>query len=357
MATTYKSFLASDIATTRTLLNESIPLTGALISGTYADQNIKNMASGIYQSIYDYPYLSSSANYIMDIYAGYSNSSPLSSSSNVQNEKKINIYNQMAQVLMGNDHTGSIVEFDEDGNILAGGTKIREAIFINFARLLVKDEIRKGSFTMSFGTAATQALPFAGTSRITITDSGAQNDFKVNSPVGEYGILSASSGEAAGSTSGLCGLIFYQAGIAVLTASIFMTQPTGKIASSVGMTPLGRVGGGTMQQTLTGSSITGSADAVRNRIYNIAFSNTTELNSTIYFCRVNHNEFNYSSNPTYLTGSRIRVKQNSSDQPMAYISTIGLYSSDNALLAVAKVSEPLKKTTDTDITLRVRTDW
>jgi hypothetical protein len=81
------------------------------------------------------------------------------------------------------------------------------------------------------------------------------------------------------------------------------------------------------------------------------------LNSTIYYCRAAHNEFNYSANPTYLNESKIRVKETSLDQPLAYITTIGLYSANNELLAVAKVSEPIKKTPDTELTLRVRLDY
>ena len=89
----------------------------------------------------------------------------------------------------------------------------------------------------------------------------------------------------------------------------------------------------------------------------ICFNNTTELNSTIYFCRVNHNDFNYSSNPTYLNDSQIRVKRTLLDAPVSYITTVGLYSADNELLAVAKVSEPLRKDPTNDMTLRVRLDY
>lgn len=98
-------------------------------------------------------------------------------------------------------------------------------------------------------------------------------------------------------------------------------------------------------------------DAFRQRIDNIEFQNTTELNSTIYFCRANHDEFNYSSNPTYCDGSRIVNKDTSQDAPSSYITTVGLYASDGALLAVAKLSEPFKKSSDTDLSLRVRIDY
>ena len=86
-------------------------------------------------------------------------------------------------------------------------------------------------------------------------------------------------------------------------------------------------------------------------------SNTTELNSTIYFCRASHNEFNYSSNPTYVSGGQIVVKNISSDVPVSYITTVGLYGAANELLAVAKLSEPLKKDPTNEMILRVRLDY
>ena len=99
----------SDVTTTKTLLYESIPMTGAIASGTYgtegSEDNIKNYTHGQFQSVYDYPYLSSSANHIFDITVGYDEESVLSGTTNTQNAKKINMYNQMSQVLLG--YTGS----------------------------------------------------------------------------------------------------------------------------------------------------------------------------------------------------------------------------------------------------------
>ena len=108
---------------------------------------------------------------------------------------------------------------------------------------------------------------------------------------------------------------------------------------------------------MTGTAISASATALRHRIQNIQFNNTTELNSTIYFCRANHNEFNYSSNPTYLSGSKIRVKSQATDNPVSYITTVGLYNDNNELMATAKLSEPLKKSPSTEFTIRARLDY
>jgi len=360
MASVFKTLTSKDITNSRTLLHESIPVTGTIVSGTYnangPEENIKNFAHGIFQSVYDYPYLSSSANHVFDITFGYSNNSALSASSNVQNAKKINIYNQMAQVLAGYDVNGSILEFDQDGDIIAGGAKHREVFFINLSRLLVKDEIKKGSLTLSLaiGGSVTGNL----SSSTAITDTGNQNDFKVNSPAGEYSLLSIAAGELTGSN---VGLVFYQAGIIVLTASIF--AGTG---SSAGIAPYitqqfapGTTGSAfhTLATLMTGSDIQTLADAFRTRWGNLQLNNTTELNSTIYHLRINNDEFNYSSNPTYLNSSKIRVKNTTSDSPVSYITTIGLYSADNELLAVAKLSEPIKKTPASEFNLRTRLDF
>ena len=355
MATTFKTFLNNDIASTKTLLHEAIPLTGALTSGTYGTwpngDNIKNYAHGMFQSCYDYPYLSSSANHIFDLTVGYAASSPFSSSTSTQNAKKINLYNQMAQVLVGYDQTGSIKEFESSSY---GHT--RECVFINFARLLGKDEIKKGSFSMQLGTGS---FSTANNHLITIADTNAQNDYRVNSPAGEYGILSMSVGAAPALTTPECGYIYYQAGIVVLSGSVFTTSQDGGLLAnpSAGTYADMTLSGDSFSGSLSGSAISGTCNGVRHRLYDASFNNTTELNSTIHFCRVNHNDFNYSSNPTYLSASKLVVKNNTLDAPVSYATTVGLYSSDNELLAVAKLSEPLKKDPTNEMTIRVRLDY
>ena len=378
MASSYKTFSTNDIVSTKTLLHEAIPLTGTVVSGTYVDgtteTNIKNFSHGMFQSVYDYPYLSSSANHIFDITCGYASDSKLYTTPEhdaVQASKKLNIYNQMAQVLVGHDSVGVIRQFDEDGD-LTGGNKLKECFFLNFSRLLTKDEIKKGSFSLVLGVKAEHEKAEAHQNQITVTDSGAATDYRVNSPAGDYAILYADSTKGSSlldddSGNQKVGLIYYQAGVVVLTASVFHVSashpgPAAGLLTAGGVTEFDKVKGvatkyRTVAEALTGSSISGSCSALRNRISNLSFNNTTELNSTIYFCRVNHNEFNYSANPTYTSSSKIRGKNVSSDSPVSYITTVGLYSSDNELMAVAKLSEPLKKDPTNELTLRVRLDY
>ena len=263
MATTYKSFLNNDVTSTRTLLHEAIPITGTIVSGTYSEastttSNIKNYAHGMFQSVYDYPYLSSSANHIFDLTCGYSADSTLSGvvgavgGAAADQYKKINLYNQMAQMLVGHDISGNIRQFDQDGDLVAGGQKMTEVFFINYARLLNKDEIKKGSYSLTVDTGSTGCAP---DSPLTILDFNAQNEFRVNSPAGEYGILY--TGSAVPLTSSGVGHIYYQAGIVVLTASVFDGQ-FGTCAATYDTSSVSAV--------LSGSNITASCDGIRNRL-------------------------------------------------------------------------------------------
>lgn len=337
MASFYKEISeTTDKTTTRTLLHEVIPLTGTIVSGTYSDQNIKTYTHGMFESVFDYPYLSSSANHIFDLTFGYAATSALSGATSTQNSKKINIYNQFSQILVGYDTTGSLRKFTQDGSTT--GTEMLDVFIVPFSRLLVKDEIKKGSFSMSLGTGS-YLNPFGGLPRI-VQDANAATNYKTNSPAGEYGLLYTNSS----GTGNIVGHVYYQAGVAVLSASVF--NPT-----SFG------VAGATRDTVLSGSSIADISDVFRRRIQNIQLNNTTELNSTIYFCRANFNEFNYSSNPTYVSGSQIVVKTDATSEPISYITGVGLYDNLGNLIAVAKLSEPLKKTPSTELTVRVRLDY
>lgn len=380
MATTFKTFMNNDVATTRTLLHEAIPITGTIASGTYSDNNIKTYAHGMFQSVYDYPFLSSSANHIFDITIGVAASASNGTGSSIpstafavaaQYTKKRNIYDQMAQVLLPYDISGNIRTFDQDGDLNESGDphksdnrKFFEAIFVNFSRLLTKDEIKKGGFSMTFLSGGTTSVR---TDTLTLADYGASSSFLVNSPTGEYGLLyTASSDASSGLTHKSVGQVYYQAGIAVISPFAFYGRTKRDAMTGEGLRP-GDVGAPTwgipgvtttIYSAISQSSIDTFANGLRNRLVNVQFNNTTELNSTIYFCRANTGDYNYSSNPTYLTASKIRVKGNNPfAQPVSYFTTVGLYSPNNELLAVAKVSEPLKKTPSNELTLRVRLDY
>jgi len=80
--------------------------------------------------------------------------------------------------------------------------------------------------------------------------------------------------------------------------------------------------------------------------------------STHYFVRLRNKEYNYSNNPTFSnTSTGVLVQSEFKNDPKVYITTVGLYNASNELLAVAKLSKPVRKSFDEEVLLRVRLDF
>jgi len=82
------------------------------------------------------------------------------------------------------------------------------------------------------------------------------------------------------------------------------------------------------------------------------------ISSTHYFVRLRNKEYNYSNNPTfYNPDTGALVQSDFRNDPRAYVTTVGLYNDSNELLAVAKLSKPVRKSFDEEVLLRVRLDF
>jgi hypothetical protein len=91
----------------------------------------------------------------------------------------------------------------------------------------------------------------------------------------------------------------------------------------------------------------------------ITFQNNTNINSTLVFCRATADEFNYSSNPTFTdtNGGIVVIDDPTVDRTFSFVTAVGLYDANDNLLAVAKMSRPIEKNDEKDITFRVRLDF
>jgi len=82
------------------------------------------------------------------------------------------------------------------------------------------------------------------------------------------------------------------------------------------------------------------------------------ISSTHYFVRLRNKEYNYSNNPTFRDPDNNTIIQPEfRTDPRSYVTTIGLYNDRNELLAVAKLSKPLRKTYAEEVLLRIRLDF
>jgi len=82
-----------------------------------------------------------------------------------------------------------------------------------------------------------------------------------------------------------------------------------------------------------------------------------KVTSQFYFTRVKNNEFNYTSNPSYIDDTGTLRFSSMTDNPTVYITTVGLYNEGGDLLAVAKLSKPLAKDFTKESLIRVKVDY
>jgi hypothetical protein len=81
------------------------------------------------------------------------------------------------------------------------------------------------------------------------------------------------------------------------------------------------------------------------------------ISSNYIFVRVKNGDYNYTTNPSIITGSGDFVYSNFIQSPQTFITTVGLYNTNNDLLAVAKLSKPLVKDFTKEALVRVKLDW
>lgn len=337
----FKEFDQSkDISPQLSVINEIIPLTGTLFSGTsdFYTKNYLNITSGsvisggFWQTIFDGSPASISSSALVDLTYGISTGSVTYTYNEtfLKNEKN-RIYKQMAKLLLGN----------EDALFSFNNTNYHELFFVLFKRRIFKDEVKKSNTTLNIQISGV----VGNNTNLTLTDTGAASTFVVG-PAGDEAKLYSGSTEV--------GRVYYNAGIVAFTTGVFLA-PTA--AASVYWS-----GSTSNNMNLNQVSVTGNIDnminGLKNRLNLIQFFNQTNLHSTIYFCRALNSDFNYSTNPTFIdSDGRIIVTSGTDNQTRSYITTIGLYDINDNLLAVAKTSEPIKKSPDNELTFRVRLSY
>jgi hypothetical protein len=144
------------------------------------------------------------------------------------------------------------------------------------------------------------------------------------------------------------GLFYPDQGIIVLNPSA--------LGSKVGTVPFG---------SLSGSLLTTAEQYNHRKLYqsivaggDVEGRRTENISTAHYFVRATNREFNFSNNPTFTTGSDGTFAESSFvNDPKTYITTVGLYSDSNELLAVAKTSQPIPKSFDKEVLIKIKLDF
>jgi hypothetical protein len=400
---TYKNLEPSDIKTAKSFLSQLIDIIQEDISGSTSRRKYQvfvtggigpGITSSLFQTVYDQDFSLQTSNQVFDCTIGlFPNSDIVSSSlagvdsvgkelfpsSSIMMREKMDNYRQFSQLLLGDADSQFVAPYGS----AAANDKIDAAFFVAFKRLFSRDQIKRESFAMRFYQSASLTADSGGpnianlykTSELGVsvyTDIGSSNE-KFTEFGGQFGNV-----VDAADTSRTVGLMFYDRGIAILdlekitSASQFVTG-TIDAMTPTGFTVLGAQGTETAGRSkfipdfIVSASIDNVVDHICATRFSsgsqtaITFQNTTNINSTLIFCRAAADEFNYSSNPTF-TDSNNRIVvidpgEEVAQQTFTFVTSVGLYDANDNLLAVAKLSRPVEKSPERDLTFRVRLDF
>ena len=240
----------------------------------------------------------------------------------------------------------------------SGGTHDSEDIFIvNVARARYKETMDPGNIEFKLaGPNGTQTF---------IDDSGKKFSDSVGKAGRVFNIVSGSlnlgtendptvaENYSSGTANGQgFGLFYPDQGLMVLNpAALRATVGTSTDSGSVGGTWLYKGFDYEGQNSyLLHNMLESGSDFQARRVENISTSH--------YFVRAQNREFNFSNNPTFITGSDGSFKESSFEtDPRAYITAIGLMNDANEILAVAKTSQPIEKSFDKEVLVKVKLDF
>ena len=88
--------------------------------------------------------------------------------------------------------------------------------------------------------------------------------------------------------------------------------------------------------------------------YGFVARRTENVSTQHFFVRATNREFNYSNNPTYVNADGTFVETTFKTDPYTYITTVGLLSDANEVLAIAKTSQPIAKSFDKEVLIKVK---
>ena len=264
-------------------------------------------------------------------------------------------------------HYQQIVFGDETQEFTFNGYTPDSIFIINIERKNYKQNLKPGTLNLFLGSNE------AGGGVVKLTDNSitVTGSSTMTMCGRQFDIVSGSSGEAYFNTvtnkghatdlsaeiglgnSGSYGLFYPDAGFIVFNADAFTTSTHLKGQGNANsITNLAQ----NMPSNAPGYNHDKLLTAIRFG-NNFILDSEEKITSQYYFTRVKNNEFNYTTNPSFIDSQGNLRYSSMADQPTVYITTVGLYSNGGDLLAVAKLSKPLPKDFTKESLIKVKIDY
>jgi hypothetical protein len=254
------------------------------------------------------------------------------------------IYGQFRNLIYG----------DENASFIFGGITQTDFYVITLDRARFKQTLLPGSLNLQLYNSSGNAIRLTDnsndTSVITYLDCG--RVFQIVSGSNGYAITTGNAPGAVANgmtVSGSYGLMLPDIGTIILNAkALDLTIGNGGVS-------LGTV---TTSNTDANNPTKLFARLSNSGVSSFALNSQETVTSDFAFVRARNGEFNYSENPSFISGSTGTIVYNAFIQnPQTYLTTVGLYNDNNELLAVAKLSKPLKKDFSKEALIRVKLDF
>ena len=249
----------------------------------------------------------------------------------------------------------NLIYGDENAAFNFGGLNQPDFYAVTIERARYKQSLFPGSLNLTI---------YSGSSQINLTDNS--NDVSIISYLDcgrVFQIVSGSNGHAIPSGSSATGAV--AAGMTMSGSYGLFLPDIGTIVLNASALDLVFANGGVNLSTQKNSN---SSDNNNGKLFlsfltgsntsSFALNSQETITSDFVFCRARNAEFNYSVNPSFISGSTGTILYNAFIQnPQTYITTVGMYNDNNELLAVAKLSRPLKKDFTKEALIRVKLDF
>jgi hypothetical protein len=247
------------------------------------------------------------------------------------NSPSKNIYNQYRQLVFG----------DEASNFSFNGYTPDDIYVININRARYKHNLKPATLDFKLtGTGGSLELTddsITQTGSSTITNAGRQ-----------FNIVSGSSGVMLGSNltqvtdSGSYGFFYPDAGFIIL-------NPAALDHTITSLAPTTTANNDSLNHQKLFNHISGGGYFI--------LDSEEKVSSQFYFARAKNNQFNYTTNPSFVDNNGNVNIDSFIDNPTTYITTVGLYNNNNDLVAVAKLSQPVTKDFTKEALIRVKLDY
>ena len=269
--------------------------------------------------------------------------------------------------------------FGDENQFFAFGTHVPDDFYaININRARYKQTLKPGTLNLTL-SASLQVTP-AQQTKIHLTDDSVTTNgsAKLTNLGRQFNIVSGSSGIAKDGThlqigtgadqTASYGLFYPDAGIILLNGSAFGATGSGDSDGTGNNPSVGQDFNGLMSNTSRGEisnySYVGALRNPEQLFFAIVSSSggfivdsEEKITSQYYFARAKNFEFNYTTNPSFTDNTGNLTFSSMINNPVTYITTVGLYNDSNDLVAVAKLSQPVVKDFTKEALIRVKLDY